>query len=68
MADDKQNRFRGGRQTTRDVWYGLQSNADFPRFRDWWHCEGKFAYGSDYISTRSRALAVYRDWIELGRP
>jgi len=68
MGHDKTDRFRGGKKAKRDTWYGLERLEDFERFRDWWHREGKFTHDADYIKDGPKALEVYQEWDDLGRP
>lgn len=56
--------FRGGKQSERDRAYGITDQV----FWDWWHRIGKRQAGGGDIANREQAEAIYREWVELGRP
>lgn len=64
MAEDRENRFRGGRQSRRDRRFGI----DDPDFWQWWHRVGKDEAGGGDLLSREEAEAVYEQWIAQGRP
>lgn len=59
---------RGGRQSRRDRWFGLEEKSDFADFKRWWHREGKDDAGGTDINGRREAEQVYADWVCRGRP
>lgn len=56
--------FRGGRQSKRDRWYGLDRYPDFEDFRDWWHRKGKDEAGGNDLGSRAEAEAAYETWVD----
>lgn len=67
MSKEPGGRFRGGAQTRRDRWYGLDHQPDFDAFRRWWHRIGKEEAGGQDLASREQALAEYEAWIKSGR-
>ena len=61
-------RFRGGKKTLHDSWFGLERREDFADFRRWWHRVGKDAAGGYDLSDRWAAERAYREWVDQGRP
>lgn len=61
-------RFRGGRISKRDRWFGLETAEGFSDFKDWWHREGKDAAGGSDLQSRDEARRMYSEWVASGSP
>ena len=59
----KGSSFRGGKQSSRDNWYGITDED----FKKWWHRNGKKYYGYD-IQDSQMAKEVYEEWLAMGSP
>ena len=62
-------RFRGGKKSARDRWYGLKERDGFPAFERWWHRIGKDQVtGGRDLEGRTEAENAWREWEDQGRP
>jgi hypothetical protein len=68
LAAERPKRLRGGKKVRRDNWFGLETKADFPPFKRWWHREGKDAAGGSDLTSAKEAQEAYDEWVAQGRP
>lgn len=65
MAEDRANRFRGGKKSARDRLFGVD-DKDFWR---WFHRQEKGRTGAgDDLDATDQARKLYDEWLRLGRP
>ncbi|MCJ2013182.1 hypothetical protein [Methylobacterium sp. J-076] len=67
MSKKPGGRFRGGGQSQRDRWFGLEAEDDFDAFRRWWHRVGKDEAGGRDLDSTEQARAEYGAWVTSGR-
>ncbi len=63
-GSQKGKSFRGGKQSSRDNWYGYNDK----QFQRWWHRRGKREWGGNDIEDAEMAAEVFQYWVGLGRP
>lgn len=58
-------KFRGGRITQRDKWYGLEKQPDFNNFKRWWEKYAKkFFKGGGKDASREQVLDAYEEFVQ----
>jgi hypothetical protein len=57
-------KFKGGKQNSRDSFFGLNKRPGFNDFKKWWHREGK-DLGE---LTKEEAEETWKYWVEIGKP
>lgn len=63
MAEDQEDRFRGGKRYARDRHYGIDDRM----FWRWWHRQEKDKYGIENLD-KQQAEALHDLWKKSGRP
>lgn len=66
MAEDREDRLRGGKAFARDPWFGLRSRPHFKAFRRHWHSEKKYT-GRDLVGL-DEAHEIYEEWVREHHP